>query len=269
MSDKELESMFLNLKNVFNDFHSKIDNMIHEYEILEKKIESQKKGSFKCRFCKKKFESFKDLQDHKKAEQSCGDEFRCDKCDKSFKSEKDQKVHKKTHGNFKCEKCEYEFDVPELLEKHVSAVHGRMKIFCHYFNNEKDCPFEGHCIFAHDESPDCKFGQTCERIMCMFSHEERDVSDTEEEDESDDEKNDDENDDDGKNVEANKDDEIVVKIGDIEPSLRKVEEAMDKVEKLLLQNKTSNLKCNKCDFEAKNSNGLTMHNKAKHPDTSS
>ena len=60
-----------------------------------------------------------------------------------------------------------------------------------------------------------------------------------------------------------------MKIGDIEPSLRKVEEAMDKVEKLLLQNKTSNLKCNKCDFEAKNSNGLTMHNKAKHPDTSS
>ena len=91
------------------------------------------------------------------------------------------------------------------------------------------------------------------------------MSDTEEEDESDNEKNDD----DCKNVEANKDDEQVVNIGDIEPSLRKVEEAMDEVEKLLLRNKTSNLKCNKCDFEAKNSNGLTMHIKAKHPDTSS
>ena len=141
MSDKELESMFLNLKTVFTDFQSKIEDMIHKYEILEKKIESQKKGSFKCRFCKKKFESFKDLHDHKKAEKSCGDEFKCDKCDKSFKSEKDQKVHKKTHGNFKSEKCEYDFDVPELLEKHVSAVHGRMTIFYHYFNNEKDCPF--------------------------------------------------------------------------------------------------------------------------------
>ena len=140
MSDKELESMFLNLKNVFTDFHSKIDNMIHEYEILEKKIESQKKGSFKCRFCKKKFESFKDLQDHKKAEQSCGDEFRCDKCDKSFKSEKDQTLHtKKTWKLYVC-KSDYEFDVPELLEKHSSVAHGKMTIFCNYFNNEKDYP---------------------------------------------------------------------------------------------------------------------------------
>ena len=102
--------------------------------------------------------------------------------------------------------------------------------------------------------------------MCMFSHEERDVSDTEEEDESDEEKNEDENNDDAQNDQENNDDEHIVKIGDIEPSLRKVEEAMDKVEQLLLQN---NFKCNICDFQAKNSNGLTMHKKAKHPDTTS
>ena len=78
------------------------------------------------------------------------------------------------------------------------------------------------------------------------------MSDTEEEDESDEEKNED-----AENDQAN-DDEHIVKIGDIEPSLRKVEEALDKVEQLLLQN---NLKCN--------SNGLTMHKKAKHPDTRS
>ena len=264
MSDKDLELMFLNLKTVFIDFHSKIDEMIKKYEILEKQIESKKKGSFKCRFCKNKFESHKDLREHKKAEQSCGDEHKCEKCEKSYKSEKDLTLHQKMHGNFKCEKCDYEFDVPELLEKHVSAVHGKMKIFCHYFNNKKECPFEGSCIFAHDESPDCKFGKNCERIMCMFSHEERDVSDTEE----DDDESENENDDDENNDEVNNDDEVIVKIGDIEPSLRKVEEAMDKVEQLL-QNKTSNIKCNICDFEAKNSNGLTMHKKAKHPDTSS
>ena len=101
----------------------------------------------------------------------------------------------------------------------------------------------------------------------MFSHEERDVSDTEEEDESYEEKNEHENNDDAQNdQENNDDDEHIVKIGDIEPSLRKVEEAMDKVEQLLLQN---NFKCNICDFQAKNSNGLTMHKKAKHPDTTS
>ena len=188
------------------------------------------------------------MHEHKKAAQSCGHEYKCENCDKSYESEKDLTLHQKTHGNFKCTKCDYEFDVPELLDKHVSAVHGKMKIFCHYFNNEKECPFEGSCIFAHDESPDCKFGQTCERIMCMFSHEERDVSDTEEEDESDEENNDE----DAENDQTNNYDEQIVNIGDIEPSVRKVEEAMDKLQQFLMQ---INLKCNICDFQAKNSNG--------------
>ena len=165
----------------------------------------------------------------------------------------DLTLHQKIHGNFKCEKCDCEYDVLDLLEKHVSAVHGQMKIFCHYFNNDKECAFEGRCIFAHEESPECKFGQQCERTMCMFVHESRDVSDSEEESDSDETGDDDEN-------------ENVVKIQDLEPCLERVEEAMKKVQVLLQP--PSKLKCDKCEFEAKNVNGLNMHKKAKHTDKS-
>ena len=96
----------------------------------------------------------------------------------------------------------------------------------------------------------------------MFVHEERDVSDSEDEDDSDDE-NDDEN-----NEDENNEDEHLFKVKDIEPSLRKVEQAMDKIQQLLMPEQTSKLKCDQCDFEAKNTNGLNMHKKAKHPDQS-
>ena len=90
-----------------------------------------------------------------------------------------------------------------------------MKIFCHYYNNDKECPYDDQCIYAHEENDD------------------------------------------------DQDDESLIKIEDLEPSLKKVEEAMEKV-KVMIQKQTSILKCDQCEFEARNSNGLTMHKKAKH-----
>lgn len=42
-----------------------------------------------------------------------------------------------------------------LLEKHVEIVHGSMKIFCYYFNNDYNSPYNDQCIFVHDDSPVC------------------------------------------------------------------------------------------------------------------
>ena len=117
-----------------------------------------------------------------------------------------------------------------------------------------------HCIIAHEESSECKFGNGHERIMCMFQHEENNDGDADGNDESSDD--DDESDNDDENGATN-----LVNVNDLEPSLKKVEEAMDKVN-TLLQNQLSALKCNLCEFEAKNTNGLTMHKKAKHTDNS-
>ena len=98
--------------------------------------------------------------------------------------------------------------------------------------------------------------------MCMFLHDERDVSDNEDEDDIEDEP-DDKNDD--VNDTENSESENIFNVEDLEPSLKKVEDAMNKVEQLIL---TSKLKCDKCDFSAKNINGLNMHKKAKHTDNS-
>ena len=57
----------------------------------------------------------------------------------------------------------------------------------------------------------------------------------------------------------------IVRISEIEPVILRVESSMKKVSELL---KVSRLKCDKCDFIAKNQNGLNMHIKAKHTDKS-
>ena len=97
-----------------------------------------------------------------------------------------------------------------------------MTIFCHYYNNDKECPFDEQCIFAHEDSPECKYANGCERMLCMFKHEEKEESDDVEDEESDDE-----------DAVHRTDNEGIITINDIEPSLKKVEEAMDKVNILL------------------------------------
>ena len=164
-------------------------------------------------------------------------------------------VYQKTHEKFECDKCDCVYNYEGLLEKHSQAVYGSMKIFCNFFNNDKDCPYDDQCIFAHEDSPDCKFGKGCERILCMFHHEESEVSDDKEDD--DDIENDTDN--------LNDNDENVMTIEDIEPCLKRVEEAMEKV-KIALEKQA--LKCDQCDFEARNLNGLNMHKKAKHTNIS-
>ena len=108
----------------------------------------------------------------------------------------------------------------------------------------------------------CKFGNGCERIMCMFQHDE---NNNDGDDEQNDEKSD-EDDDESEDDEEN-DDKNLVNVTDLERSMNKVEDAMEKVN-ILLQKQFSTLKCDLCEFEARNSNGLNMHKKTKHTDNS-
>ena len=55
-------------------------------------------------------------------------------------------------------------------------MNGKFKIFCHFFNNEKSRLLRIHLTV--------NLGKTCEWIMCIFLHDEKDASDTEEEEES-------------------------------------------------------------------------------------
>ena len=93
-------------------------------------------------------------------------------CGKSFHANHELETHLKNHTEserFTCSICDKEFVLNWKLKKHMS-VHGTNK-YCHYYNNQKNCPFELlGCKFKHEESPLCKF-TSCSNPLCQFKHE--------------------------------------------------------------------------------------------------
>ena len=44
-------------------------------------------------------------------------------------------------------------------------------LHCHYFNNDKKCPFEVlGCKFLHSKAKVCKEGHNCQRRLCPLRH---------------------------------------------------------------------------------------------------
>ena len=57
------------------------------------------------------------------------------------------------------------------LKKHMN-IHSSPDVqACHFFNNNKTCPYEDlGCMFAHMVSGMCKFGKFCNNRLCSFQH---------------------------------------------------------------------------------------------------
>ena len=251
MATKKLESEFINLKKEFIGLQDLIQNLLDKHGNLEKKyekfIQKQRKNNSKCRNCSDQFQSLSDFKKHKEDGCSTSD-FKCDECEKCFKDENKLQDHtEKVHIKFECDECEKVFKYETILEKHKEASHENVELYCHYFNNDKDCPFEDECIYLHEESDNCKYGKQCARKFCMFKHE-----DTNEEDECETDEDSDDDVDLGVNgIDLNK----------IKPVLEKFKKVVEHFEELMGE---FSLKCKHCEFEAKDRNGLTMHIKAKH-----
>ena len=248
MSLKTLENEFVGLKKQFNDLHKKVDDLVEQHNIVIKKYEKQmtklKKVNFKCRKCGDKFETLKELKDHKESE--CVDmQLKCNECGKCFEDKKKLDDHtSKAHVKYDCDECGQEFKFEAILEKHIEAVHRDDVLYCHYFNNDKDCPFDEECIYLHEDSEPCKFNGICERKLCMYKHET-----------TEDDKDDSDCDDDEIDVMEN------ISVEDIRPILEKFKKSVENFEAIL---EKCSVKCKHCEFEAKDSNGLNMHIKAKH-----
>ena len=106
------------------------------------------------------------------------DTFNCDLCDLKFNEEWKMLAHKRSHTKFKCEKCDKNFQYQVLKERHMKISHGDKLLYCHYFNNKKECPYEKNCIYIHDDSEICKYDSKCARNLCMYkhSHDQADIS---------------------------------------------------------------------------------------------
>ena len=96
----------------------------------------------------------------------------------------------------------YTFKYEKTKNIHKEIAHGSLKIFCCFFNNGMACQYEKECIYLHEESGLCKYGEDCERQNCMYQHKRvaaiksaveneniQDVIDASDDDPSDEEKN--------------------------------------------------------------------------------
>ena len=52
------------------------------------------------------------------------------------------------HAKFGCDECDKVFRYEQILEKHKEAEHEDVQLFCHYYNDEKECPFEDNYGYA-------------------------------------------------------------------------------------------------------------------------
>ena len=43
-------------------------------------------------------------------------------------------------------------------------------MFWHFFNNDISCPNSEECLFLHEDSEQCKYGELCDRDYCMYKH---------------------------------------------------------------------------------------------------
>ena len=181
---KELQAENSALKEELSEVNNKLSKISEKYENLQKSTKPEKIGqSLECLQCAKKFKSVKDLKKHKEKHKLQNEMYPCSECEKEFDEEWKMRAHKKNHTKFKCDICEKTFKCQEVMEKHVKIAHEKMKIYCHFFNNKKICPYDKECIFLHEDSDVCRYDMLCERKYCMYKHGNVIVEETKKDDE--------------------------------------------------------------------------------------
>jgi len=99
--------------------------------------------------------------------------YECEFCKETFTESWKMEEHLKHHGNerpFKCSICDKGFYLKWRMEKHTSDHRVDIK-FCHYYNNDKPCPYDKvGCKFKHENAPECRFNLRCTFKLCQFTH---------------------------------------------------------------------------------------------------
>ena len=153
------------IKEELNSTKECLVNVKNELNVAKEEIKSLKKTQKV------------DIQDHDKKDHKVRS-IKCDLCDMVFSRNSDLELHLEIEHNkekkFKCNKCEMSFVLNWRLQKHID-IHEEKKMenrkFCHYFNNEKECPFATlGCMFKHENAPHCKYSEKCLKTSCQFKH---------------------------------------------------------------------------------------------------
>ena len=148
---------------------------LHEVEaklLNQNDVINKVKVVFKCEECD---EPFRTKQDMKKHITACHPKFiKCDYCDETFNESWKYETHLESHRvekNKKCDICGKSFYLEWRLKRHMN-VHEKPNIKnCHYYNNNKMCPFDDvGCKFKHIKSKQCVNQANCKSKLCPNQH---------------------------------------------------------------------------------------------------
>ena len=137
-------------------------------------VSSSQKGEsgFKCEECGDIFLKKSLLKRHR--QENHRKNVSCEECGETFDQHWKLEVHLKTHDTidkFTCNICQKTFQVKWRLRKHMDMHINKNVKKCHFFNNDKTCPFEEiGCKFVHEVSAICFFKDNCTNKLCPFKH---------------------------------------------------------------------------------------------------
>ena len=136
-------------------------------------------NEFTCKTCGQSFISQKTLKKHHQSKHT--PRIKCKSCDKTFAKTCDLELHiNENHDlveHLECDHCGKTFVLKWRLTKHLEIHTNKTIRKCHYFNNQKCCPYEViGCMFEHRISGKCKYGEKCNKTLCSFQHRNTDVS---------------------------------------------------------------------------------------------
>ena len=156
------------LKKKLIEFETIIKNLNPSKDFTENEENLE---MIKCNHCDKSFDLKRNLKKHLRDTHTR--EIECKTCDKCFSENCELEVHIKTqhtdNTKYGCDICDKKFVLKWRLSKHLQTHSIKTTKKSHYFNNGKVCPYQYiGCMFAHEVSEICKFGQVCKNKLCSL-----------------------------------------------------------------------------------------------------
>ena len=142
---EELKEVKEELKDVKNE-------RLRNINIQNTPIVEDVSSIIECTICELSFKTKKSLKQH--AQSTHPRKIKCKLCESTFDKNCNLEEHMKTsheeQEHFECEECGKTFVLQWRLRKHKENHESENVKKCHYFNNNKDCPFDKiGCMFSH------------------------------------------------------------------------------------------------------------------------
>ena len=185
------DSHSTNEKPIYNtsELTDKIDELTAKFDYFKSSFETNESKCKNCP-CQSGKDNAVNVDDgeHPEKPNHVTPNFMCDRCSYVAFHNRDLNRHKHVMHKipFNCFRCGSEFDDKSSLLLHIKTNHRPSKyfyptnpekkevtqtpIFCHFFNNDKECHYKEKCKFLHKTSPQCRRKNMCNRKNCMYRH---------------------------------------------------------------------------------------------------